>query len=133
MLKNKKLLSILIIVLVVIITGIIFATIKGFEYDEYYSQNVKVEYVDIINQYALPTILSFVIILIYFGLKFRKQNAIKVISYTIAVVSIIELLAISIIAICRIPLSIYIIPILLCLYILALLYLTYYFENNKQI
>ncbi|MBE5819908.1 MAG: hypothetical protein E7310_03720 [Clostridiales bacterium] len=95
------------------------------------NENMVIDYWDIVYRYISPIIIVTVIILIYFGIKYRKQNWIKVIGISLGTLIILELLAISIIAIVRIPLSIYTIPVLLGLYLLTILVLTYIFEKNK--
>ena len=95
------------------------------------NENMAIDFGDIVNRYISPIIIATIVILLYFAIKYRKQNWLKVIGLTLAVLIVIEILAISVIAIAGIPLSLYTIPVLLGLYILTILVLTYIFEKNK--
>lgn len=95
------------------------------------NENMAIDFGDIVNRYISPIIIATIVILLYFAIKYRKQNWLKVIGLTLAVLIVIEMLAISVIAIAGIPLSLYTIPVLLGLYILTILVLTYIFEKNK--
>ncbi|MBQ6992793.1 MAG: hypothetical protein IJN50_07880 [Clostridia bacterium] len=95
------------------------------------NENMAINFGDIVNRYISPIIIATIVILLYFAIKYRKQNWLKVIGLTLAVLIVIEMLAISVIAIAGIPLSLYTIPVLLGLYILTILVLTYIFEKNK--
>lgn len=95
------------------------------------NENMAIDFGDIVNRYISPIIIATIVILLYFAIKYRKQNWLKVIGLTLAVLIVIEMLAISVIAIVGIPLSLYTIPVLLGLYILTILVLTYIFEKNK--
>lgn len=106
-------------------------SINATQEDVIVNENVAIDYGDIVYRYVSPIIISTAIILIYFGIKYRKQNWIKVIGICLGVLIMIEILAISIIAIVGIPLSLYTIPVLLGLYLLTILVLTYIFEKNK--
>ena len=91
------------------------------------NQKVQIDYLDVVYRYISPLAIATIIILLYFAIKYRKQNWLKVIGLTLAVLIIVEALAISVIAIAGIPLSIYTMPVLLGLYILTILVLTYIF------
>lgn len=96
--------------------------------------NIKL--IDIAKKYVLPTAISFVIILVYMGIRFLNINPLKVIIKTILNVGIIQLVFASILAITRIPIGRFIIPIALVIYILDIFYLITKFEKqleNKKI
>lgn len=128
--KNKKLLIVLIIIAAVIIAGVVMTFIKGFSYDSYYSNEICINYRDIVKQVAVYGIVSLVLILAYYAIKYRKQEWYKKLILTIATVSIAELAILSIIVICGVPLSIYIMPILMGVYVITILALSFYFEKK---
>lgn len=101
---------------------------------------IEIEYVantrllDIVTPYIAQFVISFGIILVYMGIKFRKQNGILVIVKMGATIIILELLLISIYAITRIGVDRVAFANGLILYVISVMVGTYILENeNKKI
>ena len=90
---------------------------------------------DIVKPYILPFIVASAIILVYFLVKYRKLEKIKMIlTYVIGLI-LPQLVLLSIIAITRIPVGRTTMSLVLIIYVLTLLTLTNNFEtklNNKR-
>jgi len=80
--------------------------------------------IDLVKVYIKPIVISLVITLIYLGIAFRKAGIYKSIIEPGLTVIIIGALYVSIIAICRIPINAYIIPLGILIYIVSLLGIT---------
>ena len=96
--------------------------------------NIKLT--DIAKKYIFPIAISFAIILIYIGIRFAKINSFKVILESVLNVGIIELLFASVLAIGRIPVGRFVIPVALAIYVLVIFCLMNKFEkqlSNKKI
>lgn len=96
--------------------------------------NVKLT--DIAKKYILPIAISLGIILVYMVIRFVKINSLNVVLKTIINVGIIELVFTSILAITRIPVGRFIVPIGLAIYVLTIFCLINKFEkqlSNKKI
>lgn len=95
--------------------------------------NIKLT--DIAKKYILPIAISFGIILVYMAIRFIKINSLKVVLETIINLGVIELVFASIIAITRIPVGRFTVPIALGIYILTTFCLINKFEkqlSNKK-
>ena len=90
---------------------------------------------DIVKPYILPFIVASAVILVYFLVKYRKLEKIKMIlTYVIGLI-LPQLVLLSIIAITRIPIGRTTMSLVLIVYVLTLLTLTNNFEtklNNKR-
>lgn len=87
---------------------------------------------DLIKPYIWPVSISGVLILAYLGIWYRKLNASKVILSAAAHVILIEAVYASLIAITRIPVSPYTIPVGIAVAIFTLMYLTYKWEKKQD-
>ena len=86
---------------------------------------------DLVKPYIAPMSLALLLSLIYFVIAFRKTGIVEALFMPIITVIGIEALYISIIAIFRIPVTQYIIPIGILLFILTLLGDTVYLKSRK--
>lgn len=113
------------------------------KFNEKYSTKIEADDVEIINisatrvrdivkRFITPGLITLIIILIYFIIRYRKMNKKEVILKTIFVPIITQLVFYSIIAICRIPLGKVTTAISVGLYVINIGILTNYFENNKK-
>ena len=87
---------------------------------------------DIIKPYILPLIISTVIILVYMAIRYHKLGVIKVLLKTIFATVVVELILLSLIAICRIPVGRLTIPMVLTVYLLTLVGITTRFEKQLK-
>ncbi len=112
---------------------------KKYQDSELTSDNVDIIYIpftrinDIVKHYIVPGIISTVIVLIYFVIRFIKSLGWKeVILKTLLVPTVAELLLFSLISITRIPFGRLTISIGMGLYVSTILLLTCIFENKKN-
>ncbi len=89
---------------------------------------------DILKPYMLPFAISTLLILVYMGIRYKKQNVFKVILTSVIVIGVAQLLMFSIIAIARIPVGMFTLSYILVTYMLTVLGLVMKFEkdNKKQ-
>lgn len=87
---------------------------------------------DTIYPYFLPIIISLVIILVYIGIKYKKQGPVKVILTTLGWSVLVEAIYYSIIAISRMPINRYTMPIGLAILLITLTTIIYKFENKVK-
>lgn len=76
---------------------------------------------DLIRDYIMPISLTFVIVLVYFAIAFRKLGIYKSLIEPAISVILIGGVYVSILAICRIPINEYVIPLGIFIYIASLL------------
>ena len=88
---------------------------------------------DIMANYLLPIGISAIIIIAYEAIRFRKIGVIKTILKLIIWPVIIEALYVSILAITRIPISYYTLPLGIIIAVLTLTVITYKNEKNLKI
>ncbi len=90
---------------------------------------------DLVKVYILPVIVTFAIALIYYVVAFRKLGIVKALVEPAVTIIVIGALYVSIIAICRIPVNEFTIPLGLLIYLLSLLGETIYLneERNKLV
>lgn len=106
----------------------------GTEYtqDDYVIEDISSTRIrDLIKPYTLPLILSIVLIVIYFGIRYRTLGMVPILIQLVGTVAIIEALYVSILAIVRIPISGLTIPIGLIILVVALVILTC--KNEKRL
>ena len=84
---------------------------------------------DILKPYAMPLIITTIIILVYVGIKYIKKTSIEIIFETILAIILGQALLFSIIAITRIPVSRTILPMILVVYVLSTAFCTNGLEN----
>ena len=89
---------------------------------------------DIFRPYLVPFLISTILVLGYIGIRYNKQNIIKVIFISAITIVLSELIILSIIAITRIPIGVFTLSYMLVAYILTVLGLSIKFEkdNKKQ-
>ena len=95
------------------------------------THNPRVRLSSIVIPYLLPIGISFAIILILAGIRYRKLGIVKILVNYIVSVGIVELTLLSIIAIARIPINRLVIPIGLILFVITLVVLGY--SNEKKL
>lgn len=84
----------------------------------------------IVKPYIVPMIIATIIVLIYIGIRYIKLGTIKVVFTLLLRLVALEALLLSIIAICRIPIGIYTMPIAILLYMGIILFTTVSYENK---
>ena len=94
--------------------------------------NPHIKGYDIIKLYIIPFILVTVIILIYVGIKYRKIGVYKVMLITAISLIVMTALLGSIIAIARIPVGRFTMPMELLVYLLTLVGVTTIMENKLE-
>lgn len=87
---------------------------------------------DMIKQYILPLTIATIIILVYVAIRYMKLEALKTV-LTLALRMIVsEALFLSIIAIVRIPLGAYFIPVVIGIYLLVILFTMNEFQKKLE-
>ncbi len=87
---------------------------------------------DLIRDYIMPISLTFVIVLVYFAIAFRKLGIYKSLIEPAISVILIGGVYVSILAICRIPINEYVIPLGIFIYIASLLGFTMYLSGKSR-
>lgn len=87
---------------------------------------------ELIKDYIKPVAISYVLILVYFAFAYRKLGLVNGLVIPAIAIIIINSLYVSIIAICRIPLNSFIIPLGVLLYIVSLLGTTMYLNSKNK-
>ncbi len=101
------------------------------------AEDVKVNYIakvkilDIVKPYIVPAIITTVLVLVYMAVRFRKMGTVKVLSQTVILTIIAELLYFSIIAITRYPVNRLVMPVGMVVYVAILTALTGVFEKQS--
>ena len=86
---------------------------------------------DIMSNYIVPIVISAVLIIVYSIIRFRKIELAKVVAKLLIWPIIVEALYLSILAIARIPISYYTLPLGIILAVLTLTIITY--KNEKKL
>ena len=86
---------------------------------------------DIMENYLLPIAISAIIIIAYEMIRFRKLGAVKIGAKLIIWPLIIEALYLSVLAITRLPISYYTLPLGIVLAVMSLIVITY--KNEKRL
>lgn len=123
MFKNKGFLFI-VIALIIIVAGMIMFFIKGMNYEEN-TMGLK----DLTQPYIIPMLVSFLIITVYYIVKYRKIGILKVIEYTLIGTIGIQLVFLSIYSITRLKINFVTMPISIIIYALTFLVLTDIFDK----
>lgn len=87
---------------------------------------------NLLSSYITIFMIATAIIIIYFIIRYRKLNFVKVVIQTILTLGISELLLFSVIAITRIPVGKITVLVIFAIYVLALAVLTNKYENKLQ-
>lgn len=85
---------------------------------------------DIVKPYIIPTIIATAIILIYVGIRYTKLGILKTIGDLLLKLVLSEGVYLSIIAICRIPIGIYTMPIAIAVYLLVIILAVMGYQNK---
>lgn len=85
---------------------------------------------DIVKPYIVPMLISTIIILIYIGSRYSKLGTIKVVLTLLLRLAVSEALLLSIIAIIRIPIGVYTMPVAILLYMGVILFTAISYENK---
>lgn len=87
---------------------------------------------DLIKDYIKPVTISFIIILAYFGITYRKLGIVEGLAEPALALIILNCLYVSAIAIFRILLNAYIIPLGVFIYIMSILGVTIYLNSKNR-
>ncbi len=100
--------------------------------DEEIVHNPKVKLSSLIKRYILPFGISTIAIVIYQMIRFKKLGATKTLLTTIIVLMLIGLTYASLIAITRIPINKFIIPIGMAIYVITIIVLNMKYEKKLE-
>lgn len=87
---------------------------------------------DILKKYIVPGVATLALTIIYFAIRFSKIGYIKVVTKTILLPVVSELIVFSIMSIARIPFSRLAVATGLTVYLISLIVLTVMFENERN-
>lgn len=90
--------------------------------------NPKIKLFSLFKPYILPSILSGLAIVIYIGFRYRKLNSIKVIANLLGTIVLSVLAILSVIAIVRFPVNIWVFPIIMIIVLIELII----FSSNQE-
>lgn len=102
------------------------------------AENIEIEEVsqmrgrDIIKPYIVPVCIILLLSVIYTITRYREQGKLKVAVITILAPAIVQLLYLSLLAITRLPVNEFTMPVSMLIYLVTLLVMTNIFEKNKQ-
>ena len=88
--------------------------------------------IDIVKPYILPLIISTLIILVYIGIRYHKIGTIKSILKTGVIAIIAELILFALIAITRLPIGRYTLPLVLFVYLVTMIGITSHLEKRLK-
>lgn len=103
------------------------------------ADNIEIESIanlrgrDIVKKYLEPVAIATVIILAYMAIRYYKLGIIRTVLSAIAVLVIVEVMFVSILAITRIPVCEFTMPVAIVIYILTALVETCYFEKQLKL
>ena len=87
---------------------------------------------NIIRPYILPVAISFVIVLVYAGIRFRKIEILEVLAKIAGFNIFAQLVYLCILAITRLPINILTVPTALTIYVVVTLVVINYFETRQD-
>lgn len=87
---------------------------------------------DILKPYVVPMLIVTAIVLVYSGIRYAKLGIFKAVFILLLRLVVSETLLLSIIAIFRIPIGIYTMPVAMLLYMGVILFTTISYENKLQ-
>lgn len=87
---------------------------------------------DIIKPYIIPFMVVTIIILAYLVIRYNKLNMFEVLTQSIGIIILAQLLLLAIMAITRMPVGVFTIPSVLLVYMLSTLICTTKFENDLE-
>ena len=85
---------------------------------------------DIIKPYIIPFAIAVIVVLIYLGIRYHKLSTAKVITKSIGIMILAQILLFSVMAITRIPIGRLTIPMVILVYLLTLFGITNMFEKK---
>lgn len=85
---------------------------------------------DTVKPYILPIIMSLAVLLVYIGVKYRKQGVLKSVFKTLGIVILVEAIYYSLIAITRMPINRYSMPLGLAILLVTLTIMIYKLEKK---
>lgn len=88
--------------------------------------------IDLAKPYIMPIVISFIAVLIYYAITFRKLGIVNALLKPIVIVIMTIAVYASIFAICRIPISEYVMPLGVVIYVITLLYISIHLNNEKK-
>lgn len=103
---------------------------------EYTSENLiilniaHINLKDIVMPYVVPTIIALAVTIAYFAIKFRKLGVSKIIFDILKTTAVIELVYFSLIAITRLPINIFTMPVSIGILIITMLVIANKYENK---
>ena len=111
---------------------------KQFEHNDINNEDVKIEDLshtrgrDIIKPYIIPSIIITVVILAYLVIKYNKLNSFEVLTQSIGIIVLSQLVLLGIMAITRMPVGKFTIPSILLVYMLSTYICTTKFEEDLE-
>lgn len=96
-------------------------------------ENAHIRGRDIIKPYITPFIIATVIILAYLAIRYYKINSLKVIAKSVTIIVLAQLLLLSIIAIARIKIGLWTMPIVLTIFAISTYVCTTKFDKALEI
>lgn len=105
------------------------------------ASNIQIEYMphirgrEILKPYVIPFVITTIIILAYFAIRYVKLNSLKVLVQSTCIIILAQLILLGIMAITRMPIGIFTIPFVLIVYIISTYICVEKFEDelNKKI
>lgn len=92
--------------------------------------NGEMKLTDLISRYVFPVVIASLVILAYFIVRYRKLKIEKVALYTLITIIGLQIALLIIYAITRIPVNSFTMPISMLIFILSVLGLTEFFDNQ---
>ncbi len=96
------------------------------------TEQPKIKLSSVLTPYITPIAISVVTILVYVLIRYRKQGVFKVLAMYVVSILAVEALLLSVLAITRIPIGRWIMPVGLLAYIVTLTVVTAKLESKKQ-
>lgn len=87
---------------------------------------------DIIKPYVVPFVVVTLIILGYFVVRFGKLNLLEVLIQAVGVVALAQLVLLAVMAIARVPVGVFSIPVILVVYLFSIFACTCKFERDLE-
>ncbi len=96
------------------------------------TEQPKIKLSSVLTPYILPIAISIITILVYVLVRYRKQGIFKVLALYVVSILAVEAFILSVLAITRLPIGRWIMPVGLLAYIVTLTVVTAKLENQKQ-
>lgn len=95
-------------------------------------ENAHIRGRDVIKPYIIPFVIATVIILMYLAIRYYKLNSLKVLAQSIGIIILAQLVLLGIMAITRMPIGVFTIPMILFVYMLSTYVCTTKFESDLE-